>query len=235
MPPIDDLRLGISILQAQLQHVDRNHARYCLSKLVVGFNERKTADESKLLLEVWLEANGDLPDDLWSAGTRELLRAHKFGMPKPVHLREAVEAQFRERNRALRRAQEMLDAANDKPKAQGFVPEPRDIRLRGMRDSFRKVGKVRKAAGYERELAEIEGREVEDWARDPQPVPRPSDKPDEVTLPSPSPEAQARLKIAVAKSWRAQGNETRASSLEREAQTLAPHLFEDVRDVPEVA
>jgi hypothetical protein len=235
LPPTDDLRRGIGMLQAQLQPVDRNHAMQCLSKLVVGFNERRTADESKLLLEVWLEANGDLPADLWSAGTRELLRAHKFGMPKPVHLREAVEAQFRERNTALRRAQEMLDVANEKPKAQGFVPEPRNIRLRSMRDSFVKVGKVHKAACYERELAGIEGREVEDWARDPQPEPRPADKHDDVTPPSPSPESQARLKIALAKSWRAQGNETRARSLEREAQKLAPHLFEDVLNVPEVA
>ena len=234
LPPTPDLVRGAELLQAQLARVDRKHAAYCLGKLLVGFNERKTADETKLLLEVWLEACGDVPNDLWSAGILELLKTHKFGMPKPPHFREAVDAELKERQKHLKRAQEMLDKARETPKPAAFVREPQDVRIRGLRDSFRRIGKVAKAASYERQLAEMEGRDVEDWARDPAPE-AVEVRVEPPTLPPLSPEMQALTKLSVARSWRNQGNEERAQQLEAQARELAPHLFEapaESRDVP---
>jgi hypothetical protein len=38
--------------------------------------------------------------------------------------------------------------------------------MRGLRDAFRRIGNIAKAAFYERELAEIETRAPEAWAVD---------------------------------------------------------------------
>jgi hypothetical protein len=37
------------------------------------------------------------------------------------------------------------------------------VRMRGLRDAFRRIGNIAKAAFYERELAEIETRAPEAW------------------------------------------------------------------------
>jgi hypothetical protein len=168
LPPAADIRRGVEILEGQLRPVDRKHAAYCLSKLLVGFNERKTADESKLLLEVWLETNGDLPNDLWSTATVELLRSwqrdkHYGRIPEASDLRACAEREICDRKTRLRRAQEMLEVVTEKPKAATFVREPEDVRLRTMRDSLKRIGKLPRAAVYERELAVLEGREPETW------------------------------------------------------------------------
>lgn len=168
LPPIPDLRAGIAALEGGIQPVDRQLAATCLQKLAVGFNLVQTKDEARLRLEVWMEANGDLPADLWTAGTTELLRSYKFGMPKPPHLREVVEARYEERKRDLRRTREMLERAPE-PRTPA-EREPWDVRVKGMRDSFRKIGNIHKAAHYERLLAEHETREPEDWARAIEPV-----------------------------------------------------------------
>jgi hypothetical protein len=44
--------------------------------------------------------------------------------------------------------------------------EPLPVRMRGLRDAFRRVGNIAKAALHERELVEIETRAPEAWAVD---------------------------------------------------------------------
>ena len=75
-----------------------------------------------------------------------------------------------------------LRALKDSPKQEeAFVPEPEDVRLRGIvarylkhRESFLGPGLAKNAIASERRLAEIEKREPAEWARDivaaPQPV-----------------------------------------------------------------
>ena len=233
LPPTTDLALGINILEAQLQRVDRKHAAFCLSKILVGFNERKTGDEAKLLLEVWLEANGDLPNDLWSAGVLELLQTHKFGMPKPVHLREAVAARLTERTTKLARTRAMLAKAGQGEErfvngirvdpAKPFQREPQDQRERTLRDSLLRIGKTDRAAAYERSIAVREGREPEDWARAAV-VHRPSAtvEPPVYRAIVPRPDSAAALKRSLARQHRAQGRTAYAEQLERDADALSP-------------
>ncbi|CAB4167502.1 hypothetical protein UFOVP860_24 [uncultured Caudovirales phage] len=223
LPPTQDLALGINILEAQLQRVDRKHAAFCLSKILVGFNERKTGDEAKLLLEVWLEANGDLPNDLWSAGVLELLQTHKFGMPKPVHLREAVAARLTERTTKLTRARAMLAKAGQAEKPQEFVKDRQDVRDRTLRDSLLRIGKTDRAAAYERSIAVREGREPEDWARAAV-VHRPSAPVEQPVYRAiaPRPDSAAALKRSLARQHRAQGRTAYAEQLERDADALSP-------------
>lgn len=233
LPPTQDLALGISILEAQLQRVDRKHAAFCIGKILVGFNERKTADEAKLLLEVWLEACGDLPNDLWSAGVLELLQSHKFGMPKPVHLREAVAGRLTDRTTKLRRVRAMLAKAGQGEErfvngmrvdpAKPFQRDPEDVRDRTLRDSLLRIGKTDRAAAYERSIAVREGREPEDWAMAAV-VHRPSAtvEPPVYRAIAPRPDSVAALKRSLARQHRAQGRIAYAEKLEREAAALSP-------------
>lgn len=235
LPPFPDLQAGVRILEGQLQRVDRKHAAFCLSKLLVGFNERKTGDEVRMLLEVWIEACGDLPADLWSTGTLGLLQTHKFGMPKPVHLREQVADRFNERATNLRRAQEMLGVAREGPKAGApwVSPETMADRLRGMRNSFRKVGNVFKAAHYERKLAGEIGREPHAWALAAQPPA--TALPDAPKLPPLPADMQARTLVAAAAFHREQGRIALADRHLTDARALAPQLFEPVQEHRDVA
>ena len=164
LPPAHDLRTGIVLLESGLRGVERKHAALCLSKLLVGFNERKTADEAKLLFEVWLEANGDVPGDLWSAGVLELLQGHKFGLPKPVHLRDAVAERLALRKLRLARARAMLARVEGRVLAAAPTHETVAERERVLRDSLLRIGKTDRAARYELALAAREGRAPADWA-----------------------------------------------------------------------
>lgn len=169
-PTPAECRAGIEAIEFSLVQATRQQIAECVAKLVIGFNMQQTKDEARMRVEVWVEANGDLPHDLWVKGTTSLLQSYQFGMPKPSNLREAVSAELDERRLKLSRARMLLEVVRSKPADRPYVREPRDVRIRAMRDSFRKVGNVFKAAGYERELAEHEGREVEDWARDVSPA-----------------------------------------------------------------
>lgn len=224
MPSRADTAAGIAILEGALRPVDRQFAATCLQKLAVGFNMAQTAGEAKLRLEVWLEANGDLPGDLWESATRGLLQTYKFGMPKPSNLREEVDERFRGRKQDLARAREMIDQA---PAARQ-QREPHEVRVRAMRDSFRNIDNIFKAARYERELAEIEGREVEGWALEPPPEAAPQHAP-QPELPKVGPETEARTLLSIAKVHRAQGRKGYAATLEQQAKALAPDVYAALR------
>jgi len=113
---------------------------------------------------VWLEANSDLGDALWSMATLAAIQGSRW-MPKPAEFRKLVQARLDERQRRTERCRVMLDALGrqgQKP----FQREPVTVRVRGLGDAFRRVGNIAKAALYGRELAEIETRAPEARAVD---------------------------------------------------------------------
>ncbi len=165
------------------------------------------------------------PEDLMQTATLELLRTKTF-RPSPAEIVAVVEPRYAERKRMLERANSML-APIVKAEAP-FEREPLAVRLRSMRDSYRRHGYDAKAAATERELAQEEGRAVEDWAtvevsRETQPL-----RDNLPKLPPISAQAQASLNRALARTWRQQGHTARADALEAEAQRLAPII--DVTD-----
>ncbi len=165
LPSAAELRLALEILDGQGQ-TDERHAGFCLAKLVMAFepNTKLTAEQTRLRLAVWLEANGDLGDELWSIATLAAIQGSQW-MPKPAEFRKLVQARFDERQRRRERCRAMLDAQGGKgPKP--FQREPEPVRVRASRDAFRRVGNIAKAALYERRLAEIETRAPEAWAVD---------------------------------------------------------------------
>lgn len=163
LPAAAELRLALEILDGQDRTSER-HAGFCLAKLVMAFepNTRLKAEETRLRLAVWLEANGDLGDELWSTATLAAIRSSQW-MPKPAEFRKLVQARFDERQRRKQRCRAMLDALGRKSSKQ-FEPEPEPERVRTMRDAFRRIGKIAKAVYYERELAKLEQRAPEQWA-----------------------------------------------------------------------
>lgn len=165
MPTAPEIRRLIATCDAILDgQATPAFAKQCLAKLLVAFepNTKLSADDIRLRAMVWLEACGDLNDALWAEATTEAIKGFKW-MPKPSEFRELVEPRRTEAMRGKEKLQGMLGLlANPKP---AFKAEPLDVRLRAMRDSFRKVGDIGKAAGYERAVAFHEKREPEEWAK----------------------------------------------------------------------
>ncbi|HVQ11546.1 MAG TPA: hypothetical protein VMS19_06550, partial [Methyloceanibacter sp.] len=167
LPNLADLRTAMGILEAQAAPASRQHVAWCLSKLSMALepSAKLSADDQKFRASIWTESCGDLGDALWSEATMAAIQSCKF-MPKPAEFRALVGGKLADRAKRMKRCKAMLDAAgNSKAVApsSGFVPEPREVRLRAMRDSYRKHGYADRAARVEVELAGVEGREPEDW------------------------------------------------------------------------
>ncbi len=244
LPTATDLRQSIDILT--IQPADQKHMAWCLAKLQIAFEShlpRPSADVAKLRMAVWSEANADLGDDLWSEATMHCLRNAKYGMPKPPDFRRAVIDKFTAGQRKLDRCRRMMELHGERYEDgkraanQPFQREPKEVRLRTLTASLRKVGRHHDAAKYERELAGLENREPDSWVddyigeRSAGFVKAPDPK-----LPPVSPANQAALKRSVAKEHRKRGNVSYAEMLEREADALAPeHVEEPMGDEHEAA
>lgn len=221
LPSLPDLRTAMGILEAQCAPATRQHVAWCLSKLSMALEPSvKLSDaDAKFRASIWTESCGDLGDALWSEATMAAIQSCKF-MPKPAEFRALVGAKLADRAKRMKRCRALLDAAGEsKPVApQGFVPEPRAVRLRSMRDSYRKHGYTSRAAKFEIELADVEGRAPEDWIHAAQ-IEVGITTAEKPTLPTrpPSPEMRAALDMAVARQHRARGRIAYADRLEQRA------------------
>jgi hypothetical protein len=163
-PTADELHAALASLIPP--PVSEAHAARCFARLMVAFEPgtRANADEAKIRLAVWLEANRDLGDALWSKATLETIRTRTF-MPRPAEFRAAVAPDLDRAARTLARCRQMLAALC---KAGQTAPEPEtlDVRLATIRDTWRKLGKPDRAAKAERELATLEGRAPAAWVNE---------------------------------------------------------------------
>jgi len=155
-PSAEDLHTAIAALTPP--PVSEAHAAHCFARLMIAFEPttRASGDETRIRLAVWLEANRDLGDALWSKATLETIRSRTF-MPRPAEFRAAVASDLEAMARKLARCREMLDALA-KPRAKTVEPEPLEVRLATIRDSWRRLGNPDRAARAERELAKLEQR-----------------------------------------------------------------------------
>jgi hypothetical protein len=238
LPSLADLRAAMGILEAQCAQATRQHVAWCLSKLSMALEPSVKLSDSdlKFRASIWTESCGDLGDTLWSEATMAAIQSCKF-MPKPAEFRALVGGKLAARAKRMKRCKAMLDAAgNSKPVAPtGFVAEPRIVRLRAMRDSYRKHGYADRAAKIEVELAGVEGREPEDWIHAAQVEAGASNedaKSYNLPTPPPSPEMRRALDAALAPHHRAQGNVEYAARLEARA-GIEPPLHDDVPEAME--
>lgn len=177
LPPAADIRRAVAVLEAQLTGTDRKHASYCVGKLIAGFNERMTKAEADLRTETWFDACGDIPNDLWSAGTIDLLRSWKrddhYGrVPDPSDFRAIVHDRLARRALELHRARTMLAKANEPEarKTDGPIREQPVARLRRiLREQSEAdvldTDRLFNMANTERALAMLERRSMVDWAQ----------------------------------------------------------------------
>lgn len=224
LPSLADLRTAIDILEAQGAPASRQHVAWCLSKLSMALEPsvKLSPEDQKFRASIWIESCGDLGDALWSEATMAAIQSLKW-MPKPAEFRALIGTKLEARAKRLKRCRDMLTAlGGDKPPVvKPFEPEPREVRLRSMIASYRKHGFADRAAKTEIELAGIEGREPEDWARAATDIGTPtSGKPMPVPTRPLSAEQRAGLDLALAERHRAQGRTEYADKLERRASSL---------------
>lgn len=203
IPPTADLVSAKATLERQLARVDRKHAAYCLAKLATAFHAKWAKDEADAQLEVWLDANGDLPNDLWSLATIELLQTHVYGMPKPVHLRAVVLAQFSARQHKLNRVQSMMGGSGNAAKR--AIREPVEVRLRSAIWLGWKHGRMPMAVKAERDLARLENRAPAAWCGELSIGKTSAPERDDLPIKPDSPATRASLLAARARFWAKQG------------------------------
>src|SRR4051812_46585133 len=69
VPSAADMRAAVEAIEYSLTPAARQQIAECVAKLAVGFNFQQTKDEARARVEIWVEANGDLPHDLLVKGT----------------------------------------------------------------------------------------------------------------------------------------------------------------------
>ncbi len=188
LPSAQDLRTALTVLQPP--PAGEQHIAWCLAKLALAFetaSARLSPEATKLRVELWREANGDLGDELWSKATMAAIRGLKW-MPKPAEFRDLVAADLVERGKKLGRCRGMLSAIERATAAPVETPTASRLeRLRFSRGMFERMGRPIDVARMDREIAKEEGRPAETAivSRETQPAERPP------FVPSTSPGASA--------------------------------------------
>lgn len=165
LPAESDLRQALADCERLVAgRVHHDFAKQCYIRMMANFeaNTKLTADETRLRLAVWLDATGDLSDALWKHATDCSIRTLKW-MPKVAEFRVFADEEVHRAKHRIVRLKKML-STRQKPAEKTYEREPRDVRLKTLRDSLRAIGKTNRAAGYERQLAEREGRAPAAWA-----------------------------------------------------------------------
>ena len=226
LPRPETIRPAIVALERALHPGTPRHMQWCVGKLIVLPSRGSGITTAAMQADNFIDACGHFPDDLWSAGTLELLQTKTF-RPSPAELFATISARYDQRKRMLERAKWLANptaGTPDKP-APPPAPESRADRLRAMRNSFRRVGRIDKAAGYERELAGAIGRKPHAWANAEYASPSAIAKAEGPSLPPLNPFSRAALDLALAAKHRAQGNERYADALERRASPPKPEAI----------
>lgn len=217
-PETSRLRAAALELELGLQPATPGHMQWCVNKLFVLPTRDVSTVTAAFAADNFIDACGHFPDDLWSAGTIELLQSKTF-RPSPAELVAAIGPKYRERQRMLERVKIMLGGRASEDPNKPFEPEPLESRLRQLRDSLRKIGQHGRAAPYERGLAKMENRAPEDWSLASHGVEK-RDMAAREPSPPLSPGMQQRTLRSLAKAYRAKGHVTQAERLETEADAI---------------
>lgn len=222
-------------LEASLAPAPADTIQACIKALAHGTAHKAASTKDwQYQTKLYARTLDDIPTDVWFEVTKDLLKTYEW-FPGTAAIAKRAEPLLAERRKQLERARAVLAQFGGvqqiaaAPKASSaFEREPREVCLRTLRNSLRKVGQHHRAAVYERELAALEGRQPESWVEDhigERPagfVPAP-----DLKLPPLSAKNQAALHRAIATKHRDQGRAGLASMLERQADALAPEHGEE--------
>ena len=239
LPPdctVGMLRDFVDRLAAALAPAPADTIQACIKALAHGTAHKAASTKDwQYQTKLYARTLDDIPTDVWFEVTKELLKTYEW-FPGTAAIAKRAEPILAERRKQLERARATL-AVFDGGQQQLSAPvatratfqrEPKEVRLRTLRNSLRRVGHHQRAAEHERELAALENREPESWVnhhgadRAPGFVKAP-----DIKLPAPSAKTQAALNRAAAKRHRDQGRVAMAEVLEREADALVPLYVEE--------
>lgn len=239
LPPdctVGMLRDFVDRLRGALKPAPLDTVQACIKALAHGTAHKAASTKDwQYQTRLYARTLDDIPSDVWFEVTKELLKTYEW-FPGTAAIAKRAEPILAERRKQLERAEATLavfdggrqQLAGSVAKNSAFEREPREVRLRTLRNSLRRVGQHQRAAEYERELADLESREPEGWVNDCVPDRAPGlVKAPEIKLPEPSPKTRAALNRAAAKRHRDQGRAAMAAMLEREADALAPEHVEE--------
>ncbi|SEP47650.1 hypothetical protein SAMN02990966_06864 [Rhodospirillales bacterium URHD0017] len=176
--PLEDIRQALEVARRACKPSGPADAYAALMPLLAVAAKRPEAEiDAKLRRDVYSTELADYPASAVAEAARRIMRRSPF-WPHVSELLTEVERAMEPRRqllRALERAVAEADAApNSGAQIQAPPPPSRTDRLRHVVDFHTKRGEQHRAAGPERELAEIEGRAPEAWAtRRPPPTPPP--------------------------------------------------------------
>lgn len=160
-PPSEtDLRRAVLVLERQLQPASYDHIVYCVAKLITGFNERLTKDEAKTRARLWREVVGEIPGDLWSTATIELLQTwrrdeHYGRVPEAADVLDRISAKLAKRRQDLDRCKGR-QKATPAPAVEQPIPT-RLGRLQHTRSIYERMGRTMDVERIDREIAAEQG------------------------------------------------------------------------------
>lgn len=176
LPTAGDLRTAIDVLTPPPVGIE--HATWCLGKLMLAFGTKLDRETTKLQAALWIEACGDLGDELWSKATMMLIRSwrrddHYGRTPEPSDFRAAVATEAGERAKKLDRCRKMLglarDGAADSPSKFKHVPQAERLRKilaeQQARTDQTEAERLFNMSHTERALAMHEKRAMAHWAQ----------------------------------------------------------------------
>ena len=171
-PETVKLRSAATELEAGLKPATPGHVTWCCNKLFVLPTRDGSAISAAFMTDNFIDVCGQFPDDLWSAGTLEILKNNTF-RPTPAEMFKIIAPKLADRQRMLERIRMMIagsgQKALDKP-AVVVVTAARE-RLRGILSEQRvkayadESHRTHDMAHTERALAYEERRPMADWAR----------------------------------------------------------------------
>jgi len=134
----------------------------CMAAMVIAFepNTRLSAEATRLRMEVWRQAAGDLGSALWEEATEIALRSLKW-MPKPAEFRDLVRHKLEARLLRLRRCEQMLSAHARREEAPARRPTTtREQRLVELIAVYRKHNRPADVERLQRDLEALQRKAV---------------------------------------------------------------------------
>lgn len=193
----DTVRAGIRELERALQPGSPGHIAWCVGKMSHAMASRKgDATTWAMRMEGWLDACGHFPDDLWNAGTIELLQTKTY-FPSPSEMVALIGPKYLERKRMLDRAKSMLTGPAGAPEKPAEKPlESRLERLQHTRSIYVRMKRIVDVERIDREIAKETGQAPASTVREVRTV-EPTERPP--FTPEASPTAKRCADLAAAR------------------------------------
>lgn len=142
LPSKLEIQQALASVRAHLQPASPDFVRQRVAMLRLVTRAPSTDGMTEAQFDAFVRAQigeyarllADYPADLWSRAC-DALPLEKEWFPMVADFQRVMRPEMEKRRAALSRLERML-AAHDRPAAERFVPEPREVRLRAVADSY---------------------------------------------------------------------------------------------------